>query len=135
MDNQYVQVLDAICDKLGIAVDWSSQNIVPQIQDVLTRYGKYLFGVSTAQVVISSIMIITAIILLFLVIASYNKRGWAYDKSCGCVSGTAGALIGLMVTFSMIGIPVFCVGLNGLIKSITIPDIYAAQKIIEMLQG
>lgn len=133
MDNQYVQVLDAICDKLGIAVDWSSQNIVPQIQDVLTRYGKYLFGVSTAQVVIGFIMIVAAIILLFLVIVSYNKKGWAYGDYG--VSGTAGVLVVIMILLLMIGLHLFGVGLNGLIKSITIPDIYAAQKILEMLQG
>lgn len=133
MDNQYVQVLDAICNKLGIAVDWSSQNIVPQIQDVITRYGKYLLGVSTAQVVIGSIMLVATIILFFLVIVSYNKKGWAYDDYG--ISGTAGILAIVMVVFLMIGLPLFGVGLNGLIKSITIPDIYAAQKILETLQG
>lgn len=133
MDNQYVQVLDAICEKLGIAIDWSSQNIVPQIQDVLTRYGKYLFGVSTAQVVISSIMLIAAIILFTSVIVSYTKEGWAYGDYG--ISGTAGVLVVVMAGFLAIGLPVFCVGLDGLIKSMTIPDIYAAQKILEMLQG
>lgn len=37
-----VSVLDALCDKVGIAIDWSSENIAPQLEAFVARYGTYL---------------------------------------------------------------------------------------------
>ena len=32
MSNEIIKVLDALSDKLGIAVDWTSENVLPYLQ-------------------------------------------------------------------------------------------------------
>lgn len=38
MDNKVIEVLDYIGEKLGIAIDWTAENVWPQVMDVLDRY-------------------------------------------------------------------------------------------------
>lgn len=41
MGDEVVKVLNALCEKFGIAMDWSSQNIVPYIQLLSKRCINY----------------------------------------------------------------------------------------------
>ena len=38
MSTEIINVLDYICGKIGIAIDWSAENVWPQVMDVLGRY-------------------------------------------------------------------------------------------------
>lgn len=42
MSNEVIKVLDHICDKFGIAIDWSSSNVMPYLQDLMVRMTKYV---------------------------------------------------------------------------------------------
>lgn len=46
MGDEVVKILNALCDKFGIAMDWSSQNIVPYIQLISKRCINYEIGTS-----------------------------------------------------------------------------------------
>lgn len=35
MENNAVSVIDALCDKFGIMIDWTSQNAVPYLQHLM----------------------------------------------------------------------------------------------------
>lgn len=41
VSEQIIQVLDALGEKIGIAVDWTSQNVVPVAQQICERYIRY----------------------------------------------------------------------------------------------
>lgn len=41
ISNEIIKVLDALCDKFGIAVDWSSDNIVPYIETLMDKCVTY----------------------------------------------------------------------------------------------
>ena len=34
ISEQVIKVLDAVCDKFGIAIDWTSNNVIPYIQEL-----------------------------------------------------------------------------------------------------
>lgn len=38
MSEQVISVIDVICDKFGIAIDWTSENILPYIQELFQKY-------------------------------------------------------------------------------------------------
>ena len=54
--NQFIEVLDALCDKIGIAIDWTSQNVVPYVTDLATRIITYEISTSVAWIVIAAIV-------------------------------------------------------------------------------
>lgn len=63
MANEIIKVLDNLGEKFGIAIDWSSANVVPYLQDLMTRIVKYETYTSIAWIVlfILGILILLAI--------------------------------------------------------------------------
>ena len=57
---EIINVLDYICKKLGIAIDWTSENVIPYTQDLCARYIQY--EIFTSIVWMVSIPAITLIV-------------------------------------------------------------------------
>ena len=45
MSEQIIQVLDYLCEKFGVAIDWTSQNLKPQIETL----GKHIINYNIAN--------------------------------------------------------------------------------------
>ena len=58
--SQFIEVLDALCEKFGIAVDWTSQNVMPYLTDLATRLISYEIWTSVAWIVIAAIVFLIA---------------------------------------------------------------------------
>ena len=58
--SQFIEVLDALCEKFGIAVDWTSQNVVPYLTDLAARIITYEIWTSAAWIVIAAILFLIA---------------------------------------------------------------------------
>lgn len=41
MSNEIIKVLDAICDKFGLAIDWTSQNVMPYVEQLCEHIVQY----------------------------------------------------------------------------------------------
>ena len=54
--SQFIEVLDALCEKFGIAIDWTSQNVVPYLTDLAARIITYEIWTSAAWMVIAAIV-------------------------------------------------------------------------------
>lgn len=55
---QFIEIMDAIGDKIGIAIDWTSDNVTPYLQDLLVRFVKYETLTNTVWIVLTLIIII-----------------------------------------------------------------------------
>ena len=71
--SQFIEVLDALCEKFGIVVDWTSQNIVPYLTDLAARIITYEIWTSAAWIVIAAIV--------FLIIWKMTKNMCKTDAS------------------------------------------------------
>ena len=58
--SQFIEVLDALCDKIGIAIDWTSQNVMPYVTDLAARIIAYEIWTSAAWIVIMAIVFLIA---------------------------------------------------------------------------
>lgn len=133
MDNQIISVLNALCEKIGIAVDWTTENVGPQIETLLEQYARYLTVNNIAGLVASVAVLSLGILSGCILYRSIQNDGFAtdgYDDFTGlgwlcltiCILGIIFGLAGLIVT------------VNAVIKCFTIPQIYATQELLEMLQ-
>ena len=41
MSEEIIKVIDYICGKLGLAIDWTAENVMPQVIDIFSRYRIY----------------------------------------------------------------------------------------------
>jgi len=46
------EAIELLCDKLGMAVDWTAQNVWPQVMEVLQRYRTYSIVDDTIGIII-----------------------------------------------------------------------------------
>ena len=58
--SQFIEVIDALCEKFGIAIDWTSQNVVPYLTDLAARIITYEIWTSAAWIVIVAIVFLIA---------------------------------------------------------------------------
>lgn len=70
LSNEIITILEYLCDKLGIAVDWTSQNILPYLQQLTEKFIRWEMCTSIAWIVIAAVVILVA--LTFLIIDSTN---------------------------------------------------------------
>ena len=64
ISEQVIKVLDAVCDKFGIAIDWTSNNVIPYIQQLGNKIITYDICNSIMWLVIGSIVPLTIAILI-----------------------------------------------------------------------
>lgn len=64
MSKQIIEVLEYLGEKLGVTIDWSSQNVVPYVQNLANKYIHWEIATSTAWIVTTVICLIITLILL-----------------------------------------------------------------------
>lgn len=59
VSNEIIKVFDALAEKLGMVIDWSSENIIPYLEQLCDKYINY-------EIVTSVVWIVFGIVLLIL---------------------------------------------------------------------
>lgn len=117
MSQEIINVLDYLGKKLGIAIDWSSENVWPQVMDILGRY-RLLEIISECLSIVCEIGIIVFAIIIFTKSAkayiNFKKTNednfwWYGNCSLTWITGFGMGLIiiaGFLGLFSLIVIPI-----------------------------
>lgn len=63
---EIINVLDYLCRKFGIAIDWTSENIMPLLKDLCERYIQYEVYTSVAWCVAFAAIVIVAGLIWFI---------------------------------------------------------------------
>lgn len=58
MSDEIIKILDDLGQRFGIVIDWSSQNVMPYLQDLMSRYINYEVMTSVVWIVVALIVII-----------------------------------------------------------------------------
>lgn len=117
MGNEVIKILDNLSQKFGIAIDWSSQNVMPYLQELINRYVQYSITETIIFLIIESIGVF--IFIWILINGIKNKRK---DNYWEWTDEGVGGLITLVIlgTILAIAIPVT---IDLLLKGIYTPEI------------
>ena len=130
MSEQIIKVLDSVCEKFGIAIDWTSNNVLPYIQQLGDKIVKYDLCISIVYLVIFFIIFVGSIILSKYMLKCYkNSKDSEKDSllfehvSFGNVPSDVGAMLIIIIIalfiFSIIGIRD---NIMQIIQDITFPE-------------
>ena len=133
MSQEIINVLEYIGEKLGIALDWSSENIWPQVLDILGRYRILQIVIHSIWFAIALIGLVVFICLWIKIFKAYlacikDKRSnlwWDWLSHCGNADGTGfvfAAVILTAIAFFLI-IPTLIVEPGEILKWVFIPEI------------
>ena len=119
--NEIISVLDYLCNKFGIAIDWTSENVMPYLESLCGKYIRYEIFTSVAWIAI--MLSITGIIAIALSIThkkacSVNWDSYHHDG----VFAAAVVLWAIFVTMAFSSIFVVCSQTFDIIECCTIPE-------------
>lgn len=118
VSEQIIEVLDHLGQQLGIAIDWSSQNVLPYLQDLFSRYVSYEITMRWIRIGVLALVIAILVAVIIMVFAKEED-----DEIICAVTFLAGAAI--IVPLVTIGTQV-----ANIIKLHTIPE----RAVLEYLQ-
>lgn len=91
MSDEVIKILDALTERLGLAIDWSSSNVLPYFQQLCNKYIKY-------EIATSIIWIVIGIVLLLGGRYLFKKREYLDDMFFGISGMTIVVIIIVVLT-------------------------------------
>ena len=122
MSDEIIKILNDLGNRLGIAIDWTSNNILPYLQDLMKRFIE-LKNTQAIIWIVLSLVIITVTVIVIIKLIKYlkkqNKKDYDYDDIASCIV-MANVIIGF-ITLSF-AIVLLC-NVFGLLQNIFTPEI------------
>lgn len=87
ISTQIIEVLDALCEKFGVVVDWTASNVLPYATDLCDRIVRYKIAISIFGIVVSVVILIVA----WFIVARFVN-----DDNVVCLSTVVLTAISLM---------------------------------------
>ena len=75
MSEEIIKVLDDLSERLGVAIDWSAENVLPYAQELFQKFVSYEIWTSALYVVI---------VLIIILLGFWVTKKW-FEVSEGCV--------------------------------------------------
>lgn len=76
VSDQIIAVLNDLCEKFGIAIDWTSENVIPYITELAGKFIKYEIAVSAFYAVLITIGLCVFVRYLTIVIRKTVSSNW-----------------------------------------------------------
>lgn len=120
MSDEIIKLLDDLGRRFGIAIDWSSENVMPYLQDLMNRYIKYEIITSIVWLVVLIISSIGMIIAIQKLIKHQQEHNKSCSYACEIIWPTVTSIVFMfLIIFCIIGIG--C-QINDLIMCNVIPE-------------
>lgn len=71
ISDEIIKVLEYMCSKIGVTIDWTSSNVLPYIQQLGEKFIKWEIGTSVSWIIIS----IISVGIAFLIAKFANMDG------------------------------------------------------------
>lgn len=135
VSEQIIQVIDALCEKFGIAVNWTSENVIPYLEVLCGKLVKYEICTSIAWIVIMALLSAASIVATKKLAPTFKERLEEESDTLDCnwFIATTFAIIGLsglnLATIIVVGTQIM-----DIIKCATFPEMYIFEYISALLK-
>lgn len=123
MSEEIIQILDYICEKFGIAVDWTSENIMPYFNELCDKIIKYEICTSVIEIVAFLMAIVLCVIFIRKFIC------WAKED---CELYVAAIILGIITLILAVS---FFVQIYDIVECSVFPEKYLFEYFTELLKG
>ena len=126
--DQIIEVLDYLGEKLGVSIDWTSENILPYIQTLCGKYINWEIATSIVWLIVGIVFIILSVICFkyFIKYAKqyeqYKEDRDKYEKYYDS-NDYAGSFLIVFFCLLVIGICVSGCQIFDIIKCIYLPEL------------
>ena len=118
ISSEITNILNDLGSRFGVLIDWSSQNVMPYVQDLVSRITKL-------EMCNSIIALVFGIICI-----RFFAKHWEDD-----VEEITGTLVVIFAIMSLIGVCILIPsGIDGLTKAIYLPELTAMEYIQRLME-
>lgn len=132
---EFKEIIDIVAEKLGIAVDWTQENIMPWITDILHRFVTFNIIVSVLTTAVAFAFLVLGIIIIVKFIKDYVSRKksflWEDDFSFPTLLGFI-MIIAAAMSMLISGL-IFPDELQELLKWIVIPEFKVVEELTALI--
>lgn len=136
VSDQIIQVIESLCQKFGIEIDWTGENVIPYIETLSKKLVRYEIITSIFWIILmllfSIVSIITAKKLYPVFKEGIEKERDTFEVEWEICTGFA--IIGL-VAINLITIIVIAMQSIDIIKCITFPEMYMFEYIRTLINA
>lgn len=79
VSEQIIKVLDNLCQKFGMVIDWTSDNVMPYLQELCSRFINYEIVTSIAWVIITLVICMICWIVFITTFKKAKEFKWDED--------------------------------------------------------
>lgn len=136
VSEQIIEVLNALCEKFGIVIDWTAENVIPYIAELCMKLISWEIWTSVAWIAFMAVLSIIATVLAKRFYPTFkrgveeNIRENYYD--IGWIIASVFAIIPLFAIYLATFI-VLCVQVMDIIKCVTFPEMYVVEYIQNLI--
>lgn len=133
VSNQIIEVLNDICNKFGLAIDWTSKNVQPYLQELMTKCVAYKFATSIMWLIFGILAFAIGSVLAKMAVGSwkkYNEEGPISNYEMYCA--IQGIESGILLT---VGIVMVVCNITTMITCKTFPEKVVLDMITQYMKG
>lgn len=133
VSNQIIEVLNEICNKFGLAIDWTSKNVQPYLQELIAKCVAYKFATSIMRLIFGILVCTIGGVLAKMAVGSwkkYNEEGPISDYEMYCA--IQGIASGILLT---VGIVMVVCNITTMIACKTFPEKVVLDMITQYMKG
>ena len=121
MSEEIIKILDELGKRFGIVIDWSNQNIIPYLQELLKRFICYRNITACVWIILSIAMTIGGIVMVKFL--NKWRKSDNYDKDY-CSNDDMLAALGYMFSICIIALGIGSIigNMFGIVKNICMPE-------------
>ena len=120
MSEEIIKVLDELCKRFGIAVDWTSENVMPYLQMIADKIVKLELTEAIMGIVIALLFIGIAVGLTYLAKFCFKKYNDISGYNDWNIGGTF-SIVGV-VAFSIAGVAVLFGNIENIVECLVFPE-------------
>lgn len=132
VSNQIIEVLNEICNKFGLAIDWTSKNVQPYLQDLIAKCVAYKFATSIMWLIFGILVCAIGSVLVKMTVGSwkkYKEEGSFSDRDICAIQCIAS---GILLT---VGIVMVACNITTMIACKTFPEKVVLDMITLYMKG
>jgi hypothetical protein len=119
VSEQIINVLDNLCQKFGLVIDWSAENILPYLKELCGKFINYEINTSITWIVIMLILCVIFWIVFAATFKPAKKVKWDLDYAESWINEL---FLLISIIWSVISILVVSIQAFDIIEAIYLPE-------------
>jgi hypothetical protein len=128
--NKVVEVINALCEKFGVAVDWTGENVVPYAKSLMEKIVNYKLGISIFVLCLIPLLTLAIFFVAKVIDKKAREKDYDFDDGISWAATVLWTLFGIGCVASFVIIIVQSINI---ITCVTFPEKVVLDYITSMM--